>query len=178
MIDIVFAILIFFAIVKGIQKGLVVAIFSIMAFIVGIAAALKLSAVVAVYLQQHAFLNNKWLPFLSFLLVFVTVVLLVNWSGKLIEKTFEMAFLGWVNKLGGVLVFALLYGIIFSVFLFYAEKIHLFSPESIQESVVYPYLKPWAPTVINGFGKLIPWFKDSFTSLEQFFEGVANKITV
>jgi membrane protein required for colicin V production len=166
------------AIIKGIRKGLAVAVFSIIAYIIGLAAALKLSAVVALYLQQHVSVSSKWLPFISFALVFLLVVILVNWSGKLVEKSFEMAFLGWANKLGGVLVYVLLYSIIYSVLLFYAEKIKLFTAESIGQSIVYPYLRPWAPAVIDGFGTIIPWFKDSFTQLENFFAGVANKINV
>lgn len=178
MIDIIFAILMVLAIIKGIRKGLAVAIFSIIAYIIGLAAALKLSAVVAIYLQQHVSISSKWLPFISFALVFLLVVILVNWSGKLVEKTFEMAFLGWANRIGGVLVYVLLYSIIYSVLLFYAEKIKLFTAESIGQSIVFPYLRPWAPAVIEGFGAIIPWFKDSFTQLENFFGGVANKINV
>jgi membrane protein required for colicin V production len=178
MIDVIFAILMILAIIKGIRKGLAVAVFSIIAYIIGLAAALKLSAVVAVYLQHQVSISNKWLPFISFALVFLIVVVLVNWGGKLMEQTFEMAFLGGANKIGGVLVYVLLYSIIFSVLLFYAEKIKILSAESISQSIVYPYLRPWAPTVIELFAKLIPWFKDSFSQLEQFFEGVANKINL
>jgi membrane protein required for colicin V production len=176
MIDIIFAALLIIAIVKGLRKGLVVAIFSIIAYIIGIAAALKLSAVVAVHLQKNITVSGKWLPFLSFALVFLVVVILVNWGGKLIEKTFEMAFLGWANRLAGVALYLILYIIIFSVFLFYAEKINLFEPLTIQQSVTYPYIRPWAPKVIAGFGSIVPLFKDSFSQLEMFFQSLSDKI--
>ncbi len=176
MIDIIFAVLLIIAVIKGLRKGLVVAVFSIIAFIIGIAAALKLSAVVAVYLQKNITVSSKWLPFISFALVFLVVVILVNWGGRLIEKTFKMAFLGWANRLGGVVLYLLLYGIIFSVFLFYAEKFNLFEPATIKHSVTYPYIRPWAPKVIDGFGKIVPLFKDSFTQLEAFFQSLSDKI--
>jgi membrane protein required for colicin V production len=176
MIDIIFAVLLIIAIIKGLRKGLVVAVFSIIAYITGIAAALKLSAVVAVHLQKNITVSGKWLPFISFALVFLVVVILVNRGGKLIEKTFEMAFLGWANRLAGVALYLILYGIIFSVFLFYAEKIHLFETSTIQQSVTYPYIRPWAPKVIDGFGRIVPLFKDSFTQLEGFFQSLSDKI--
>jgi membrane protein required for colicin V production len=176
MIDIIYAILIIIAIFKGLRRGFIVAVFSIIGFIIGLAAALKLSALVAVYLQKNIVIAGKWLPFISFALVFIAVVILVNWGGKLVEKTFEMAFLGWINRIGGALVYVLLYSIIFSIFLFYAEKITLFNKESIQQSITYNFLRPWAPAIIGGFGYFIPWFKDSFNQLESFFEGVADKI--
>ncbi len=176
MVDIIYAVLIIIAVVKGLRKGLAMAVFSIAAFIIGLAAALKLSAYVAVYLEKNIEANSKWLPFLSFALVFLVVVILVNWAGKAVEKTFEMAFLGAANRLGGALIYVLLYTIIYSVLLFYAEKIKVLTPESIRQSIVFPYIRPWAPFILDGIGKIIPWFKDSFAQLEHFFEGVANKI--
>jgi membrane protein required for colicin V production len=166
MIDIIFAILLIVAIIKGLRKGLVVALFSIIAYIIGLAAALKLSAVVP----------GKWLPVLSFALVFLVVVILVNWGGKFIEKSFEMVFLGWANKLAGAVLYVALYTIILSIILFYAEKINLLQPHTFTQSAMYPYIKPWGPVVIDSFGKIIPVFKDMFTNLESFFENIAGKI--
>jgi membrane protein required for colicin V production len=176
LIDIIFAILIIIAIFKGYSKGLIIAVFSVIAFIIGLAAALKLSATVAAYLQNNVTLSGKWLPFLSFALVFGIVVLLVNLGGRLIQKTFEMALLGWVNKIGGMLLYAALYTIIFSIFLFYAEKIHLFEVPAIQASKVYPFVKPWGPVVMDTFGKVLPVFKDMFTQLSNYFESLSTKI--
>jgi len=176
MIDIAFAIIGIIAIIKGLRKGLVVALFSIIAYIIGLAAALKLSAVAAVYLQQNVSVPGKWLPVLSFALVFLAVVILVNWGGKFIEKAFEIVFLGWANKLAGAALYLVLYTIIFSIILFYADKIHLIKEESFQHSALYPYIKPCGPAVIDNFGKIIPFFKDTFASLENFFDGVSQKI--
>ena len=176
MLDIIFAIIIIIACIKGFQKGLIIALFSIVAFIIGLAAALKLSAVVAVWLGSSANINAKWLPFISFAVVFFVVVLLVRWGGKLIEKTFQMALLGWVNRIGGIVFYAALYIIIFSIFLFYAEKINLIKPETIQASQTYSFVQPWGPIVIDNFGKVIPIFKDMFTDLETFFSTVGNKM--
>jgi membrane protein required for colicin V production len=174
LIDFIFAVLIIFACLKGFRKGLIVAIFSIIAFIVGLAAALKLSTLVAAWLQNSTNLSVKWLPFISFAAVFIVVVFLVNWGGKLIQKTFETILLGWVNRIGGVILFAVLYTIIFSIFLFYAVKINLLQDAVIQSSVTYAFIKPWGPFVIDGFGSFIPIFKDMFAQLGNFFEKLAK----
>ncbi|HMC99663.1 MAG TPA: CvpA family protein, partial [Ferruginibacter sp.] len=105
LIDIIFAILLVLAVLKGYKKGLVLAVFSIIAFIIGLAAALKLSAAVAGWLKGSISISAKWLPFISFALVFLIVVLLVHWGGKLIERSFQMAMLGWVNRLGGIVFY-------------------------------------------------------------------------
>ena len=176
MIDIIFAVLIIIAIIKGFQKGLIIAIFSILSFIIGIAAAVKLSAAMARYLQNNISISIKWLPVISFAVVFLGVVLLVRLGAKLIEKTFQITMLGWVNRIGGVILYAMLYMIIYSVFLFYTEKIHLLQPSTIQSSKTFPYIEPWGPKVMDQFGKIIPIFKGMFTELEDFFSGVSNKI--
>jgi membrane protein required for colicin V production len=176
LIDFTFAALIILAIVKGYQKGLILAIFSVVAFIVGLAAALKLSTVVAGYLKDSVNVSAKWLPFIAFALVFFAVVLLVRLGGKLVEKTFQAVMLGWVNRIGGILLYAALYLFILSVFVFYAEKLHLIQPATIQASATYTFIQPWGPVIIDNFGKVIPVFKDMFTELGDFFNSVSNKI--
>ena len=176
LIDLTFAVLLVIAIFKGYQKGLIIAIFSIIAFILGLAAALKLSAVVADYLKDSINVSAKWLPFIAFALVFFGVVLLVRLGGKLVEKTFQVALLGWVNRIGGILLYAALYTIILSIFIFFAEKLQLIQPTTIQSSQTYNFIQPWGPVVMDNFGKLIPWFKDMFSQLGVFFDGLANKM--
>ena len=175
MIDILFAIILLIAVFKGYTKGFIIAIFSIIAYFIGLAAALKLSATVANYLQSSMAISGKWLPFISFALVFILVVFLVTMGGRLIEKTFEMALLGWLNKIGGILLFVLLYTVIFSIFLYYVEKIHLFDKETLSTSKVYPYVKPWGPAMMDQFGTILPVFKNMFNQLEHYFESISTK---
>ena len=176
LIDLIFAVLLVIAIIKGYQKGLIIALFSIIAFIIGLAAALKLSAVAAVYLKDSVNVSAKWLPFLAFIVVFFIVVILIRLGGKLIEKAFQVVLLGWLNRIGGIILYAALYTIIFSIFLFYAGKLQLIQPAVIQSSQTYNFIQPWGPVVMNNFGKVIPVFKDMFTGLEGFFNTISNKI--
>ena len=176
LIDVSFALLILLAFIKGIRKGFIIALFSFIAFIVGIAAALKLSAVVAVRLSESLDVSAQWLPLISYTLVFLAVVFLINITGKLIQKTMELAMLGWLNRIGGALLFLLLYGIIYSIFLFYAVQLHIIKPETISASTCYPYVKPLGPKIISSIGYIIPAFKNIFEELEHFFYSVSNKI--
>lgn len=176
LIDFIFAVCMVIACIKGYQKGLILAVFSIIAFVIGLAAALKLSAIVAMYLKNSISVSAKWLPFISFVLVFFVVVLLVRWGGKLIEKSFQVVLLGWLNRVGGIIFYAALYVIILSFFLFYAERLHLVQSAATQSSKTYPFIQPWGPKLIDGLGKIIPVFKDLFSELESFFTGISNKI--
>lgn len=163
------------AIFKGFSKGLIVGIFSFLAFIIGLAAALKLSAIVAHYLGNSTNSGGKWLPVLSFLLVLIAVAFLVNIAARIIKKTVSIAMLGWVDRIGGIVFYIIIYTIIFSVILFFAEKTFLIKPEVVAASSVHNYVSPWGPKVINNLGKIIPAFKDLFTQLEIFFGNIGHK---
>jgi membrane protein required for colicin V production len=173
IIDITFAIILIMAIFKGLSKGFIIGIFSFVAFTIGLAAALKLSAVVAGWLENKVTGFTRWLPFISFVLVFIAVILLVNLLARLIKKTFAM--LGWLDKIGGLVLYVVIYTIIFSIFLFFAEKVNLVSQETIAGSTTYSYVSPWGPKVIDNLGKIIPLFKDMFSQLQDFFGGIIKK---
>lgn len=177
IIDILVAVALVMAVIKGFQKGFIIAVFSVVAFIAGIAAALKLSASVAAWLGTTTNIGTRWLPFLSFLLVFIAVVLLVRLGAKFIEGTVTFVLLGWLNKILGIILYAVLYIIILSVFLFYTQQMNVFAATTIQESVTCPYIIPWAPKVIDAIGSVIPWFKDLFRELGTFFGMVNEKIS-
>ncbi|HWH63930.1 MAG TPA: CvpA family protein [Ginsengibacter sp.] len=175
LIDITFILVMILAIFKGLSKGFIVGIFSLLAFIIGLAAALKLSAVVASYLNRNVISATKWLPVISFLLVFIVVILLVGLGARLVKKTIDFAMLGWLDRLGGIVLYIIIYIIIFSVILFFAEKVLLLKANVIGSSLVYKYVSSWGPVVIDNLGKIIPFFKDMFLELENFFEGLAQK---
>jgi membrane protein required for colicin V production len=174
IVDVIALVLVALGLFKGFSKGLIVAIFSLAAYILGVAAAVKLSAVVAVHVGTATGLTQNWLPIASFALVFIGVVLLVRLGAAFVEKTAKLVLLGWVNKLGGMLPFVLLYCTLFSVVLFYAGQIHLIEAKTLGASVVWPYIQPLGPAAINLLGKLIPTFSGLFRQLEDFFGGIAE----
>jgi membrane protein required for colicin V production len=172
-IDIIFLILLLLAIFKGLQRGLIVAVFSLFALMAGLAAAIKLSAVVADYLKHNTHVPSKWLPVLAFALVFIAVILIVRWAAALIKTAINFALLGWIDKLGGVLLYALIYITVYSVLLFYATNLHIIPSDVISSSITYKFVEPWGPVVINSIGRIIPIFKNMFADLESFFSHLA-----
>ncbi len=121
IIDLAFIIVMILALFKGMRKGFILGVFSLLAFIIGLAAALKFSALVAIYLQEKGMVATKWLPVLSFFLVFILVILLVGLGARLIKKTFQFAMLGWLNSLLGMFLYMIIYIIILSVILFFQD---------------------------------------------------------
>lgn len=177
IIDIVFIVLLIIAFIKGAKKGLIQSLFTFLAFFIGLAAAIKLSAIVANHLAHQTTIGSKWIPFVSFILVFAVVVILVRTLGKFIEKANELIMMGWINKIGGVLLYLFLYGIIYSILLFYLKNLGILKPATIQASRFYTYLSPLAPDALNILGNIIPFFKDLFGQLERYFGLVSENLS-
>jgi membrane protein required for colicin V production len=174
-LDIVTLALLVMAVLKGWRKGFVVALFSLFAFIIGLAAALKLSAVVAAHIGGAVNISQRWLPVIAFALVFFVVAYGVNLGARAIEAALRMMLLGWLNRLAGIVFYLLLYFFVFSILLFYVVRLNMIKPGTIQASVCYPYIHPLGPAIINIFGYWSPFFKNIFTELEHFFDTMAGR---
>jgi membrane protein required for colicin V production len=176
LIDIIGAGLLLLAGIKGYKRGLIVGIFSFVAVLVGLAAAVKLSVVASEYMRQYTTIAGDWIPLLSFLVVFVAVVLLIRLGANAIEEAVKVVTLGWANKLGGLLLYAALYLLTYSVVLFYLSSMGLLSQKALQDSVMASALLRLGPWTIDKMAILFPLFKDMFVALQQFFAGVRAQL--
>lgn len=176
LLDIIFLGLMVSAAIKGFHRGLVMAVFSLLAFVIGLAAALKLSATVATMLQESTGQPSRWWPFVAFLVVMLVVGAIIRLAGRMLEKTLEFAMLGWLNSVGGFLVFAVLHTLLYSIVLFFLDKMHLI-PDSVRSgSLVLPWIEPWGTWTIDLIGQLIPSMRGIFEDLQGFFGDVDHQI--
>lgn len=158
-IDIVFAVLLGFAVYKGLKNGLFVEVASFVALILGIYLAIKFSNLVGAIFSGFApSWNPKYIEITAFIITFLLVVIGIHLSAKILTKLADFAFLGWISKLAGV-VFSLLKTILaLSIVLFIFEKINinnmLLSKETQDNSIfynpiqniskaIYPSIKGW-----------------------------------
>ncbi len=137
-----FAAMMIAAIIKGLRNGLIVAIFSIVGWLAGLYAAVKFSDTVAEWLRSQGSIDPKWLTIFSFIIVFFGVTFLISLGAKIISKSLDIALMGWLNRLGGIFFYVLLYTLIFSVIIYFADKVKLISEDTIASSRVYPVLQP------------------------------------
>jgi membrane protein required for colicin V production len=176
-IDIVFAIILVIAVYKGYSRGLIVAVFSFIGVTVGLAGALKLTNVTVFYAQQHWGMHTRWLPVLCFAVLFLGIILLIRLLATLLQGLVEVAMMGWLNKLGGIILYSAIFIIVYSILLWIANQLYWLSPETKLKSVVYPYIEHLGPAVIDGLGRIIPIFKGLFSDLQSFFDHAAKEIS-
>jgi membrane protein required for colicin V production len=177
LLDIIAVALLVLAAWKGVRKGLIVAVFSFLGFLIGLAAALKLSAVAAGYIGEAVSISERWLPFIAFFLVFLVVMLLVKIGARLLESAVKMVMLGWVNRVGGIVFYVLIYFFIYSILLFYAAQLGILKPSTTDASYAYSLIGPMAPGIMEGLGKILPVFSDMFSRLLDFFQDVSVEQT-
>ena len=176
MIDILFFIILFVAIVQGWRKGLILGLFSLVCGLIGLAAAVKLSSVLAAHMKSDLHLSSRWLPVLAFGIVFILVILFIQWLGRLLENLAKLVLLEWLNKLAGIGLFIILYQSVYSIILFYGTKTEFISKQAIHDSHFYSLIAPLGPSIIRFITGFIPFGQDMFIALEGFFDKVARNI--
>lgn len=175
-LDIIGLTLIVVFFIRGYMKGIIVAAFSVLAILLGVICSLKLSHLLSAWLLEKHIVTSGWVQLVSYLILFVAVVLLVRLAAKAIEKSFEAMLLGWVNKSIGGFLYAFLALVVWSSVLWMMNQLHLISPETIAASKTYEYMEPVAPWVFDKVGAVWPMVKDIFTDLHEYFDNADNHL--
>ncbi len=114
--DIIIIMILGYSLVRGVFRGLVKEVSSIIGVLGGFYAAFTYYAMLAKLLsgliKEPAYLN-----ILSFLIIFCSVLIIVGILGVIIKYLLNIAFLGWVDRIGGV-GFGLIKGILIASILF------------------------------------------------------------
>ncbi|MFV5685174.1 CvpA family protein [Flavobacterium sp. GB2R13] len=161
-LDIVLGALLAFALYKGVRNGLFVELASLISLIVGIYFAIKFSSLIKGMLAGFVHWNPYTIQVIAFVLTFILVVIGISLLGKFLTGIADLAFLGWLNKLGGgffrVLKTVLILGIVFAVF----EKINyhnfIAKKETLDKSLFYNPIQKTAQFM--------------YPSLEKWYDGM------
>jgi membrane protein required for colicin V production len=176
MLDFIGIVLIVLYFIRGYTKGVVVAVFSFLAVILGVIVSLKLSGWFAGWLLANGLVTSSVSLLLSYAILFVGVILLVRFIANAVESIFKMSLLGWLNSLMGGCMYAFMAAVVWSSLLWILHEMHAISPSTIAASKTYPYLQPLAPWIFEHIGKLLPFAKGIFEELKQFFQHIDQVI--
>ena len=176
ILDVIGIILIVLFFIRGYMKGFILAAFSVLAILLGIICALKLSQSFAAWMLAKGYVSSGWVQVISYVLLFIVVVIIVRLIGKLIEKAVETLMLGIVNRLIGGLLYAFMGAVLWSSLLWIGSRMHIITPETIAASHTYAKLSLLAPWFFEQVGKLLPFARDTFSNLEHFFDTINQKI--
>src|SRR5690349_11796378 len=136
---------------------------TLVALVLGIFGAFKLTGEGMEFLQDHFNADKQWLPFISFFLIFICIVVLVTLIGKFFRNTIDKTFLGRLDEGAGALLGALKTLFMASVMLWIVDSLRIDLPKGWTEnSVVYPFTAQLAPEFAGWVARFLPFLQDVF----------------
>lgn len=147
-LDILILLPLLIGLVRGLMKGLIVEITSIVAIVLSFWGAQSWSAAFASWLMQQFEWNETASIVIAYALLFAGIALLLNIFARLLSKLFQKIQLGWLNRLlGGVFGIAK-WGIVIMALVLCLHNLdkqfQFIKPELKEQSVVYTHITPYA----------------------------------
>jgi membrane protein required for colicin V production len=161
--DIIIALILALGGFLGYKRGFLMELFFLIAIMLGVFIGFKLTGDGVTFLQKHFNADRSFLPYLSFLIIFILVVIIVILLGKSIKNSVDKTFLGRMDEIAGALLGTLKYAFCISVVLWLATSLHYSLPAAwTKGSVLYPATIRLAPGLAGFFGNFLPFFKEIF----------------
>ncbi|MBO5498157.1 MAG: CvpA family protein [Bacteroidales bacterium] len=163
IVDIILLICFIPALIQGFRKGFISQVIAIISIILGVWLSFRFSSSVSVWLAQYIQGSEQIMKLISFALILIAVIAGLTVLGRLIEGTFKLVMLGWLNRLLGVafslLKAGLVVGLAIMAFCSLNNTFGLVSEDTLNQSVLFPPLKDLAYTVFPYLKELISWNK-------------------
>jgi membrane protein required for colicin V production len=164
-IDILSGTILIIAILQGYRHGLIKAIISFFSLFIGLIVAFQFAGYISNLLKEHTKIGSQWLPFIAFLVVLIGVMILLKMVTGILQQSAEWLMLGWLNKLLGMILYALIYGTILSAVLYFMILLGVLEKASVKDSFSFSYLESWWPYFMKKLSLWIPSIKSSLSSL-------------
>lgn len=148
---------------SGYKQGFLMELITLAAIFLGVLGGFKLMGEGMIFLQEKFNADKDTLPYISFVVIFVIIVVLVRLLGKMVKGSIDKSFLGTIDQtMGGALgVFKTLF--MLSIIIWIMDSLKL-SPKSewTEGSWLYPFTAHLAPKMVSWIGGFLPAFKDIF----------------
>lgn len=152
-LDILILLPLLIGLVRGLMKGLIVEVTSIVAIILGFFGAKLWSAAFASWLMQQFEWSETACIVVAYALLFAGITLALNIVARLLSKLFQKIQLGWLNRLLGGIFGTAKWGIVIVVLVLCLHNLdkqfQFIQPELKEKSVVYTTLTPYAEKAWN-----------------------------
>lgn len=166
-LDIILLIPLVFGAVLGFRKGLLLEIFGVLAFVLAIIGGFKLMETGMVYLSEYFENFDQLLPFISFLVIFLAIIILVNMLGKLLKKMIDLTLLGGFDKFAGAILGLVKWAIGVSILLWLVNNFGIELPGQEEELVLYPFLTELGPKLIASLDVVLPFAQEMLDSIKE-----------
>jgi membrane protein required for colicin V production len=159
--DLILLLFLLFGAWSGYRKGFLMSLFSLIAVVLGILGGFRLMDWGIEILKRELDINSAMLPYVSFLIIFILILIGVKLIGNLLRNMIDETFLGTADKFLGAALGIAKYIFVMSVLLWICTALSLNLPEQwSKDSIILPYLVKIAPMISTQFSKILPIFKE------------------
>mgnify|MGYP000993109796 CR=1 FL=1 len=147
-------------------------IIGILAFVLAIIGGFKLMEYGMTYLDDYFEDFDNLLPFISFLVIFLGILILINMLGKVVKKMIDLTLLGGVDNFAGAIIGIAKWAIGLSIVLWLTHHYGIELPGQNEDLVLYPFLTDLAPNVIESAGGILPFAEELFDSIKDLISPI------
>ncbi len=171
ILDIILLVPIIIGAYSGFKRGFIIGVISLLALVLGVFGGFYfLNWGVSILVSEFG-LSGRMLPIMTFVIIFIGIIFIVNFIGKLLKKFVQMILLGGVDKLAGALIGAFMWIFLISSLIWVASIFKMnFPSDWKQESLLYEYVVPIAPSFAGLLDGIIPAVSDIFEGLSELIE--------
>ena len=170
-LDIILLIFLAYGAFRGFRKGLVMEIVTILALIIGIIGAFKLLHQGMAFLDKHFEIGGTILPYVSFIIIFIIIVILINVLGKSVKKVLDMTLLGSFDNMVGAIIGMLKWAFAISVIIWLSNAVSLTFPDDwVSGSFLYPLIEPVAPITFDFLAYIFPFLKGLVDNIGELLQ--------
>lgn len=150
-IDLVLGIALLIAAIQGFRKGFIIELASLAALILGIWGGIKFSDFTSGLITKHTGYHSQYLGTIAFIVTFIVIVILIHMMGKMLDTIVRAVFLGFLNRLAGIIFGVLKAAVMMSILLLLFddidEKMHILPAKQKEDSKIYTPMKQVVPTL-------------------------------
>ncbi len=150
-IDLVFSLILIVAAIQGFRKGFIIELASLAALLLGIWGGIIFSDFTAGFITKHTGYQSEHLSTISFFVTFIIIVILIHILGKILDTVVKAVFLGFLNRLAGIILGVIKTAVILSILLLLFdgidENVHILPAKQKEESKIYVPMKQLVPTL-------------------------------
>ena len=162
-LDLFIGLLLLYGTYRGYKNGFLMGLISLVAIVLGILGGFKLMGEGMLYLQREFNADTSVLPYLSFIIIFIIIVIGVNILGKVVKSAIDKTLLGVIDEALGAILGLIKWMFLLSVIFWITDSLD-WSPEPgwTEGSVLYPITELFAQQVSTWISDFLPFFKETF----------------
>jgi len=169
-LDIIIALPILIFFVAGLKNGFIEEVVGLIGQIIAIFLAFTYMSDVSLFWEEFYNIESSWIPFFSFIAIYLVALIVVRLIIKLMESIIKFAKLSLINHFFGGVFSGLKGAILVSTFLVILSVLGQPRQEYTQKSLLYSYILPIAPTTYNYISRVLPGVGDFEEQLGEYFK--------